>query len=389
MSRDKSERLFEIIGQIDDSIIEKADADFTSLTKRRRVLGYRAKWGIAAAACLVVAFGFLLSSNMPQRGGAGMIMPAPAAAPAPPMLFGTAAGDAPAAEAAPQIALDEATWQYRARQSGDFYEADASPVTTAQAEELLNRMIVTTFILSAETMDFDTTVNFITSATRNFGGYIQNSSVDGRSIRFNDHFARSASFTVRIPSGSIHEFVSEVGYNTNIVSTQEHAEDITDSFFDSRARLASLINQESLLSALLENEGAGLEYILEVHRELASVRHQIELLHSSLQRMEQSVNYATAHINLHEVMQYRPVEAMPVTFSERINQNVSHSWDNFTRQMQNRMINIIWQLPFFATNMLIFALCLAVFWLIRKRIRKKRGKQPGESTFEWPASWRN
>jgi len=245
------------------------------------------------------------------------------------------------------------------------------------------RMIVTTFNIDAETMDFDASVNFITSATHDFGGYIEMSSIDGRSIRFDDHSARFASFTVRIPSNSVHDFVSLVGGNTNVVSTMEQAEDITESYFDNQARLASLVNQESLLTSLLERDHAELEYILEVHRELASIRHQIERINSALQRMDQSVNFSTAHIRLQEVMQYRQVDVLPTSFGERVSQTISNSWNRFVLQSQNSVINTIWRLPFFMLNLLQFAFWVAVFLIVRKVIRKKKGRARGEPTFEW------
>ena len=258
----------------------------------------------------------------------------------------------------------------------------AAPAAPGQAATA-RRMIVTTFNLTAETKEFDVSRNFIRAITDEFGGYIETSSEDGHSIRFNDMHARNAFFTLRIPSGRVHEFVELVGENTNIVNTNEHATDITDSYFDNQARLAALVNQESLLTALLESEGAGLHYILEVHRELANVRHQIEFFNSTIQRQEQSVNYSTVHIGLQEVMQYRPVDGMPTSFGERVSQATSNSWTNFVRQLQNTMVNAIWQLPFFLLGLLRIAFWVAVFLIVRKIIRKKKGRLPGEDTFDW------
>jgi len=244
------------------------------------------------------------------------------------------------------------------------------------------RMIVTTFDLVAETMDFDSSTEFIRSLTHEFGGFIGNSSEDGRS-HFDEWRARSAFFTLRIPSGHVHEFVAVLGESTNIIRTSEFAEDITESYFDNRARLDSLINQESLLTGLLESEGAGLEYILEVHRELSNVRHQIEVFNSIIQRQGQAVSLSTVHISIQEVMQYRPVDDMPTSFGVRISQAAYNSWNNFVRQTQNMVVSTIWQLPFFFLSLLRIAFWVAVFLIIRKLIRKKKGRMPGENTFDW------
>ena len=268
---------------------------------------------------------------------------------------------------------------------GDMVGSAERSGSAVQQAAAPRRMIVTTFNISAETMEFDASVDFITSAVYGLGGFIESSFVGGHGIRFDDHvMARSASFTVRVPTGSIHEFVRELGGNTHIVSTSENAQDITESYFDNQARLASLVNQERLLNGLLDTEGAGLEYILQVHRELADVRHQIERLNSEIQRMQQAVSLSTAHIHLQEVMEYRPVDVVPTSFGERINQATTNSWNNFVRQTQNSVINIIWRLPFFIIGLLRAAFWIAVILLIvRLIIRKATGKKRGERTFDW------
>ena len=254
--------------------------------------------------------------------------------------------------------------------------ADIAPVSAH------NRMIVTTFHLSAETMDFEASVDFIISQVHDLGGYIQNSSVSGRSIDFEDRSARFAHFTVRVPAPAMRHFVAVLGDKTNVTSTQESADDITERFFDSQARLASLVNQERLLNQLLDG-GGDLEFILEVHRELADVRHQIELLSSSIQRMERSVNYATAHISLREVMQFTPVEPMPIGFGERINQAMGSSWARFGRDFQNMVVRLIWDMPYHIMNLLGFLFWVVVFLIVRLIIRKRKGIKRGERTFDW------
>ena len=251
-----------------------------------------------------------------------------------------------------------------------------------------NRMIVTTFHLQAETMEFDESVGFIESYVHQLGGYIENRSESGRSIGFEDRSARSAFFTVRVPSQSIRHFVTALGEEVNVTHTQESAEDITERFFDSQARLSSLVNQERLLNELLE-EGGDLEFILEVHRELAHVRHQIESLSSSIQRMERAVNYSTVHINLQEVMQLTPVNPLPLTFNQRIQQAMSNSRTSFVNHLQRSIENFIWRFPFLVLDLLGLLFWVVVFLIIRLIIRKRRGRTRGERTFDWWPPWRS
>ena len=315
--------------------------------------------------------------------------PATAAAPPPPTMVRSVA--APVADSV-AIEVDDAAWDsefFPESEQDTIYGGDLITLTPGMPTitpvitpvSVARRMIVTTFFLDAETMEFDESVNFIRSYVYELGGYVENSSVSGRR-HFDDRSARFARFTVRVPSHSIEYFVAVLGERINVVHTDITSDDITERFFDNEARLASLVNQERLLNELL-NRGGDLEFILEVHRELANVRHQIELLSSAIQRMERAVSYSTAHISLQEVMQYTPTAPLPLSFGQRINQAASNSWARFVRQMQNSVENFIWDLPYIIMNLLAFAFWIAVFLLVRRFIRKRKGRVRGENTFDW------
>ena len=336
---------------------------------------------------VLLLFVILLTFSLAFTACGGAARTAPGTSPSAPGMGGgernfSMLTEAQWADSAPMPAMEEAAVEFEYMAGTAMMDMDMPPEASAREAATTQRMIITTFSLTAETMDFDGSRDFIRAATNEFGGYISGSWEGGRGY-FDAHRERDASFTLRIPSGRVHEFVSLMGENTNIVGTSVHTEDITDSFFDNQARLASLVNQEGLLVGLLEVEGAGLEYILEVHRELANVRHQIEALNSWIQQQEHSVSYSTVTISLREVIQYRPVHDLPTTFGERISQATSNSWTNFVRQTQNMLINLIFRLPMFLLNLLIIVFGVAVFLFVRKIIRKKKGSLPGENTFEW------
>jgi len=350
--------------------------------KMRRILAL-------CAVLLVASFATAACAGAPAPSSAP---PAPAAA-APAMPATEMAGESVALRArvlADQAwEMDDFAWEGEAALNFTYGSSQADVSVTGGSTheqptaQQRQRMIVTTFNLTAETMDFESSVAFIRSLTDEFGGYIESSSEEGLSIRFDHPQARNAFFAARVPSGRVHEFVGVVGENTNVVSTNEHTTDITNSFFDNQARLDSLVNQERLLNELLDSEDAGLHYILEVHRELANVRHQIEFMNTIIQQQEQSVNFSTVHVQLNEVMQYRPVEGLPMTFGERINQATYNSWNSFVRQAQNMVVNAIWRAPLFLLDLLILAFWVGLFLLVRMFIRKRKGRQRGEDTFDW------
>ena len=252
-----------------------------------------------------------------------------------------------------------------------------SSVVPAQ-QRPANRKIVTTFDITAETTEFDNSIQYIPAVVAAYGGYIESSSIQGRSINDGKYYnTRSAYFTLRIPSVDIHKFVAELDEQYNIVNTEEYSDDITDSYYDSAARLKSLEDQEKQLTTLLE-KGDELQYLLEVQREIANVRYQIESLHSQLQRMDKSVDFSTVRISLQEVMIYQPVDPVPVSFGERVRMAFSDSLRNFSISVQNSLVWFIIDLPFHIANLLVLAV---IFIIARIVIRKCRGLKKGQPTF--------
>jgi len=245
-----------------------------------------------------------------------------------------------------------------------------------------NRKIITTYHLSAETKHFDAGVEHIRGVVDFLGGYIESSSVQGRSLHQWDSSARWAHFTVRIPANNINRFVALVGENYNVTSLSQNASDITDAYFDSEARLTALQAQERRLQALLEREG-DLQYLLEVEREIANVRWQIESVSSSLQRMDSAVNFSTANISLQEVMEYNIIDPLPMSFGERLNQAWSGGWERFARNTQTSVTSFVWNLPYHIQNFLWFLFWVAVFLIVRRIVRKRKGMKKGEPTFRW------
>ena len=105
------------------------------------------------------------------------------------------------------------------------------------------------------------------------GGFIQDASVDGRSVRRADGSTavvdRWANYTVRIPAARFNDFLSRTGSIGNVTSTSRSAENVTSQYTDYQARLDSLTIQEERLLDMLEQtpddpRNASVQHILDV-----------------------------------------------------------------------------------------------------------------------------
>lgn len=235
-----------------------------------------------------------------------------------------------------------------------------------------SRKIIKNVNMQLQTLSFDSAVDSIARISESFGGYIQDSYVEGRDM-YNERGTRTANFTIRIPSDALDSFVNSLGGDEfNVISKSQNSEDVTERYFDSKARLDALKVQEERLMAMLET-AAELEYLLQVEKELMNVRYEIESLTSSLKRLDSYVSLSTVSVFLYEVVKYEPVENVPVTFGERISRAFAYSWESFSEFSQNFTVSLISVLPFLLLLLVIVLIVLLIIRRNGKRSVKKAG----------------
>ena len=232
-----------------------------------------------------------------------------------------------------------------------------------------SRKIITNVNLQMETKTFDSGVDSIAAIVEQFGGYVQSSYVEGKSLYY-ERGTRSARFTLRIPADRLGEMLSAFSSTFNITSTDQSGNDVTDQYFDIEARLNSLRVQEQQLLKMLE-DSKELKYLIEVQKELSSVRYQIETLISSLNRMDSYVSMSTVNIYLSEVVEYEQLRNEPATFSAELRMTIRESADMFLRFCRNLLLAVI---VFFPYLLILLALLFIILSIRRKRKRAVQKK---------------
>jgi hypothetical protein len=251
----------------------------------------------------------------------------------------------------------------------DLVEAPMASNESIEAKSVSdNRMIITTVNLHMQTTAFDQGLADVEAIVASYGGFIQDSYVEGMNM-FEENGTRSATFTARIPSAQLDDFVDSVGGSFHITNKQQSGEDITDSYHDNEARLNSLRIQEERLLAMLES-AEELQYLIEVQRELSDVQYQIDSYTSSKLRMENRVALSTVNLYLNEVVKYDPVEPVPVTFGERLRHTIADSFSSFVEFLQEFILGILWMVPFFLFLLALAAIILLIVLLATRKKRK-------------------
>lgn len=237
--------------------------------------------------------------------------------------------------------------------------------TYTQAE----RKIIQSAGMDVETLEFDKAVKMLKDKINNVGGYIESSSVQGKSI--DDHYStRYASFVLRIPKDSFLLFMSDMNTIGNVINESTYGEDITSQYYDTEAHLKTLeVQEERLLDILRKAEK--IEDIISLERELTNVRYQIESLQGSMKRWDNLVSYATLHLSLREVIEITEKVETPKTLGEKISARFSRSVEGIKDFFEDLTIFGIGSLPY----LIIYIPVILVLVLVLRRALKKARKK--------------
>jgi flagellar basal body-associated protein FliL len=270
---------------------------------------------------------------------------------------------------APAPAPDEGPQQPAGEAEPDgFMPGTSSDKVDALASQMGDKIIKSGY-LAVETLDFEETTSAIARRVQQAGGFISSSNVEGWS-RSDAKYKplRHAHYKVRIPSERFEQFITDVGELGNVTKNETWGEDVSAQYFDTEARLQSLTLQEERLLAILA-KAEELQYIIELERELATVRYEIENLTGTLRKYDNLVAYSTLEIQVDEVEEITEVEEKPVTLWEKIVRTFQNSIKNVTKVAEGLLLFLIGAVPFLV---LIGVILLALYGIVRLFIRKNQ-----------------
>ncbi|GAA4453392.1 DUF4349 domain-containing protein [Novipirellula rosea] len=193
-------------------------------------------------------------------------------------------------------------------------------------------------------------------------GFISKSETDRR---YNDR--QSGAWVIRVPVDRYHEFVSGVSGLGFAESRREDAQDVTEEYVDVEARVRNNRKLEDRIITMLEERTGKLSDVLEIERELARVREEIERMEGRLRVLADRTALATVTINVREEKEYVPPAAP--TFTDRIAKAFSGSLRSLRQLGESMLIALIALIPW------IIALgipVMVVAAMVRRVIRSRR-----------------
>jgi hypothetical protein len=280
----------------------------------------------------------------------------------------SAADKAPMTTAAPAAAGEDML--YSSYSGGN---TDGNTDGSAAASGALDKeKIIYSADARVESLDFDASVASVYDLIDRTGSFLESSEVAGNNYSSSGYKSgRTANFVIRVPRESFQELTDSLSTLGNVPYRKIYTENITADYFDTESRLNAYRTEEERLLAMLE-KAETVEDMLNIEDRLSQVRYNIESLTSTLMNWDSLISYSTVTLQITEVSDYTENTPVQQTYWQKIVDAFGGSLEGIASFFKWLLIALIAILPI----LVVVGIILAVVFLIRHSIRKKRGLPP-------------
>jgi hypothetical protein len=156
-------------------------------------------------------------------------------------------------------------------------------------------MIIRTASVTLETKQFDAARAAIERIVPAHGGHLGQLQT---AAPLNE--ARTLTATLRIPADRLDAALGEIKKLGRVTRESQGSDEVTEQYTDLVARLANSRHTEQRLVEILRTRTGKVEEVLEVEREIASVREEIERMEAQRKSLENRVALSTVSLELRE-----------------------------------------------------------------------------------------
>ena len=263
---------------------------------------------------------------------------------------------------------------YDTTESASAEEAGSGAVTSENGIEEVqetDRKLIRNVNLSLQTKEFDTVLDNMSQKVKDLGGYIQDSSVWGSSSDYSS--SRSASYTLRIPSDKLDEFIDVVETLGNVTYKNESVDDVTLRYVDVESHKKALETEQERLLALLE-KAENVEDIITIENRLSDVRYELENYESQIRLLDNQIDYSTVYVDISEVS--RVTDTGKQGFFEEVASRFSDSVYVVLMGLRGFAIGILGSLPI----LVVWGVILAVVVILLRKFVFKKSKKNKKNT---------
>jgi hypothetical protein len=216
-------------------------------------------------------------------------------------------------------------------------------------------MIIRTGQVSIEVDSIDPAVTRVRNLAKAFGGYIGSSSIQRGAEN-----VKTATLVIDVPEERLDGVLGQLTPIGRVESVNMTARDVGEEYVDFEARVANSMREEQQLAVLLATRTGKLKDVLDLERELARVRGEIEHYEGHLRYLKAHATMSALDVTVHEhatVLAEEPGE-------HPIREAVGQAWRNFVGLVAGGIASLGVVLPLAA---LIVGSGLIVRRLLRRR----------------------
>ncbi|NLG25225.1 MAG: DUF4349 domain-containing protein [Clostridiales bacterium] len=264
-----------------------------------------------------------------------------------------------------------------AKQSDDVraYEADGaidrggSVAGDVVGEENSGVVVLRSANRSIESTRFDADLGAVRDLVSEYGAYFESSSQSGTELEPGQRVGRSASMTVRVPTGQLDAFLTALDAVGQIVGSDDYAEDITDQYADTQARLTTLKAQRSQLDAMLQTATA-IEDLIAITDKQREVQTEIDSIEGQIKRWDGRVSYAAVSLWLTEVADGNRFNTIETTLGQRIAQGFADSLNWLVGFAQDALVVLVMAGPQLVIIIPVLIIIIVIVRAVRRRRRR-------------------
>jgi uncharacterized coiled-coil protein SlyX len=205
--------------------------------------------------------------------------------------------------------------------------------------------------------DVSAVENQIASLLKEYDGYVAESAIDrtqGEEL--------SGRWRVRIPVEHFDAFLDAVSKLGVAENRKQTAQDVTEEFVDLEAQISNKKKLEERIVELVSNQSGEIKDVIEVERELARVRGEIEQMEGRLRYLTNRTELTTVSIAAREVDNYVPPKAP--SFTAQIRRAWTSSLESLQTFGQQAVVAAVYAFPWIVVAGIVL---VPGIWYVRKR----------------------
>lgn len=260
-----------------------------------------------------------------------------------------------------------------AASAGEYGEYD-SGTDGGDAPDENPEKIIYSADATVETTEFDKTLEELAALIKEYGGWVQSSSINGAnyySISRGSSYNRSADYTIRIPSDKFQTVMGSLSTLGNVPYSYTYTENVSAQYYDVQSRLTAYKTQEARLLEMME-KAQTVEDTITIEEKLTELQYKIDSLQSSLNNWDRQVNYSTISLSVQEVGEYTEQQAVTISYGQRLLNAFTDSLKGAGRFFKNLLVFLVSALP---TLVILAVLFFALRPLFRKLSAKAKARR--------------